>query len=433
MEPDIDLQKTKTFHVSKKTTLIKKTTKTFLITGLILAFLSCIALYFYTHNLLQKEIEEELHSTEGRITDAIRDHKEVYSLSPITEVTIVDSLKAESLKDTVLFDPSQNQRELFRELSTYKRINNINYHIVIRTLVVETDEIVMAIVFSNIAIFLLAFLFLFYFNKAQNLRIWQPFFENINQMKQFSLTSSQPIVLVDSDILEFSELKTHIQQLTTKVRTDYENLKQYTENISHELQTPLAIIQAKIDNIINEHAINDRQFEQVSSIQKDIQRLKQLNKKITILTKIDNNQFVNIEEVSISQLVNEKVEDYKELEIKNIVHLANENLLVEIDPYLAEILVNNLISNAIKHSLQNENIVIFTNSSSLLVSNPGEIAINNPDKLHLRFYREQNNFKSTGLGLSIVQKICDLYGYTLTYRFENKQHIFSVLFFPAKS
>ena len=77
MEPDIDLQKTKTFHVSKKTTLIKKTTKTFLITGLILAFLSCIALYFYTHNLLQQEIEEELHSTEGRITDAIRDHKEV--------------------------------------------------------------------------------------------------------------------------------------------------------------------------------------------------------------------------------------------------------------------------------------------------------------------------------------------------------------------
>ena len=112
----------------------------------------------------------------------------------------------------------------------------------------------------------------------------------------------------------------------------------------------------------------------------------------------------------------------------NIVHLSNENLVVQIDPFLAEILVTNLISNAIKHSLLNENIVIFTNSNSLLVSNPGEIAIQNPDKLHLRFYREQNNFKSTGLGLSIVQKICDLYGYTLSYKFENKQHIFSLVF-----
>ena len=341
---------------------------------------------------------------------------------------MVDSLQPESIKDTILFDPSQNEMELFRELSTYKRINNINYHIVIRTLVVETDEILMAIVFSNIAIFLLAFLFLFYFNKSQNLRIWKPFFDNINQMKEFSVTSKEQIELVDSDILEFSELQIQIKLLTNKVRVDYENLKQFTENISHEIQTPLAIIQAKIDNIINEHAINDKQFQQVSSIQKDIQRLKQLNKKITILTKIDNQQFINVEEVSISQLVNDKVADYKELEIKNIVHLADDNLVVKIDPYLAEMLVNNLISNAIKHSLQNENIVIFTNRNSIIVSNPGEISIKNPDNLHLRFYREKNNFKSTGLGLSIVQKICDLYGYKMTYKFENNQHIFSILF-----
>ena len=416
----------------KKITLIKKTSRTFLLTGIFLATLSCIALYFYTRDLLQSEIEEELHSTEGRITDAIKNHQTLYSLAPITEVTIVDSIKRETLKDTLLFDPSQNEMELFRELSTYKTIDNVTYHIVIRTLVVETEEILIAIVLSNIIIFSLAFIFLFYFNTAQNLRIWKPFFDNINQMKRFSVTSNEPLELVESDVLEFSELQTHIQSLTNKVKIDYENLKQFTENVSHEIQTPLAIIQAKIDNIINEHSINDKQFEQVTSIQKDIQRLKQLNKKITILTKIDNNQFVNIEEVSISQIVNEKVADYKELEIKNIVHLADENLVVSIDPYLAEILVNNLISNAIKHSLQNENIIIYTNQNSIIVCNPGEKAIQNPEKLHLRFYREKNNFKSTGLGLSIIQKICDLHGYTMSYKFENDLHVFTILF-KAKS
>ena len=418
--------------MSKKITLIKKTSRTFLLTVIFLATLSCIALYFYTRDLLQSEIEEELHSTEGRITDAIKNHQTLYSLAPITEVTIVDSIKPETLKDTLLFDPSQNEMELFRELSTYKTIDNVTYHIVIRTLVVETEEILIAIVLSNIIIFSLAFIFLFYFNTAQNLRIWKPFFDNINQMKRFSVTSNEPLELVESDVLEFSELQTHIQSLTNKVKIDYENLKQFTENVSHEIQTPLAIIQAKIDNIINEHSINDKQFEQVTSIQKDIQRLKQLNKKITILTKIDNNQFVNIEEVSISQIVNEKVADYKELEIKNIVHLADENLVVSIDPYLAEILVNNLISNAIKHSLQNENIIIYTNQNSIIVCNPGEKAIQNPEKLHLRFYREKNNFKSTGLGLSIIQKICDLHGYTMLYKFENDLHVFTILF-KAKS
>ncbi len=416
--------------MQKKITLLKKTSLTFLTTSLLLAFVSCIILYFYTRNLLQQEIEEELYSTEGRITEAIRDHKTLFSLPPITEVTIVDNLELETLKDTILFDPSQNEMELFRELSTYQRINDVNYHIVIRTLVVETEEIVMAIVISNITIFLIAFLFLFYFNKAQNLRIWKPFFDNINQMKKFSVTSNEAITLEDSEIIEFSELQQQIQSLMNKVRLDYANLKQFTENISHEFQTPLAIIQAKIDNIINEHAINDTQFEQVSSIQKDIQRLKQLNKKINILTKIDNHQFVDIEKISISDLINEKVADYKELEIKNISHITNDNLIVNIDPYLAEMLVNNLMSNAIKHSLQNDTIVIFTNNSSILISNPGEQAIKNPEKLHLRFYREQNNLKSTGLGLSIVQKICDLYGFKMDYRFDNQQHLFSINFQP---
>src|SRR5690606_14567719 len=114
------------------------------------------------------------------------------------------------------------------------------------------------------------------------------------------------------------ELKEEIQLLTTKVRNDYQNLKQFTEDVSHEMQTPLAIIQAKIDNIINEHNINDKQFEQISSIQKDIQRLKHLNQRITLITKIDNNQFIRVEEVNVTKLLEEKIENFKEMEIDYI-------------------------------------------------------------------------------------------------------------------
>jgi len=414
--------------VVKKTKLIKKTSKTFLLTGLVLAVLSSIFLYFYTKNLLQDQVEESLYSTEARVENALQKNIDVSSIAPITEIKKVEKLKNETLKDTIIFDPSQDEMETFRELSTYKEINGQNYQITVRNLVVESGDILIAIVISNIAVFVLAFLFLFFFNTTQNIRLWNPFFKNLEEMKTFSLSSNKKLQLVDSDILEFSELKDEIFTLTSKVKNDYENLKQFTENVSHEMQTPLAIIQAKIDNIINEHAINDKQFEQVSSIQKDIQRLKHLNQRVTLLSKIDNNQFSRVEEINLSVLIEDKIENFKELSINYISLSSNKNLIVSMDLYLADMLINNLISNAIKHNIEEKKIFIVTENNRLTISNFGEKALQHPEKLFQRFYREVNTVQSSGLGLAIVKKICDLYKYNLSYKFNDGRHIFSVLF-----
>lgn len=393
-----------------------------------MALLSTIALYFYTRSLLQNEVEEVLYSTEARVTDALKNDKIIFSLPPVTEIIKIETLKREVLKDTIIYDPSQDEMELFRELSTYKIINGTKYQITVRNLVVETENFLFAIVISYVAIFVLSFVFLFYFNTTRNLKLWSPFFKNLEEMKRFSLASKESINLIDSDVLEFSELKNEITSLTNKVKTDYENLKQFTEDISHEMQTPLAIIQAKIDNIINEYAINDKQFEQITSIQKDIQRLKQLNKRITILTKIDNNQFVHIENVSLTEVINEKIESYKELQFANLVHTSKNELSVSMDPYLADILINNLISNAIKHNKEKEEITIITKDNLLIISNFGEKALAHPENLFLRFYRESKTNQSTGLGLAIVKKICDVYGFKISYQYEVDHHVFSIDF-----
>ena len=414
--------------MSKKTRLIKKTSKTFLYTGLVLAILSSVALFFYTKSLLQEEVEEVLYSTEARVADALKNNRIQYSLPPVTEVREVETLKKEILKDTLIYNPSKDEMEIFRELSTYKKINGKNYQITIRNMEVESEDFLLAIVVSNITIFVLAFIFLFYFNTTRNLKLWSPFFSNLDQMKRFSLTSKESLNLVDSDVLEFSELKNEIEILTNKVKNDYENLKHFTEDVSHEMQTPLAIIQAKIDNLINEQEISDKQFEQVSSIQKDIQRLKQLNKRITTLTKIDNNQFVNVENVNLTELINEKVESFTELQMANLFHVTNDELQVSMDAYLADILINNLISNAVKYTKNKDVISIITNKSTLVISNVGEQALAHPDKLFQRFYRESNGNQSTGLGLAIVKKICDLYSFKISYKFEGEHHVFSIDF-----
>lgn len=414
--------------MGKKIKLLEKTSKAFLLTGLVLTILSSIVLYFYTKKLLQDQVEESLYSTEARVVDALMDDQPVFSVSPVIEVRKVDKTGKKILKDTVIYDPSQDEMEEFRELSTYENIGGQLYHITIRDLVVESGDILVAIIISYILIFVLSVLFLFFFNTNRNIKLWNPFFKNLEQMKKFSISSLEELQLVDSDILEFSELKEEIQLLTSKVRNDYQNLKQFTEDVSHEMQTPLAIIQAKIDNIINEHTINDKQFEQISSIQKDIQRLKHLNQRITLLTKIDNNQFVKVEEVNITKLLTDKIENFKELEIDYIVLHSENDLVVAMDSYLAEILINNLLSNAIKHNAKERNISVDIKENNLLISNYGLNALLHPERLFQRFYREVNSVKSTGLGLAIVKKICDLYGFTIRYNFRDSQHIFEVDF-----
>ena len=197
------------------------------------------------------EVEEELFSTKARVEAELSKGSGQFSLAPVVEVANVASLHAEILKDTIIYDPSQDEMEEFRELISFKEINGEKYKITVRNLIVESEDILIAIIFSYIIIILLVFAFLFYFNKSRNQRLWHPFFENLEAMKNFSLTSDETIPLVESDILEFSELKDEVALLTNKVRSDYKNLKQYTEDVSHELQTPLAIMQAKIENIIN--------------------------------------------------------------------------------------------------------------------------------------------------------------------------------------
>lgn len=414
--------------MSKKTKLIKKTSKTFLKTGLILILISSVTLYFYTKVLLQNEVEEVLFSTEARVVFALENNECQFSLPPVTEIKKVTKLKNQVLKDTIIYDPSQDEMELFRELSTFKNINGKNYQITVRNLVVESENILIAIVLSNLTIYLLIFIFLFYFNTKRNLELWKPFFENLNKMKQFSLTSSNSIQLVESDILEFSELKKEIETLTNKVKVDYQNLKQFTEDVSHEIQTPLAIIQAKIDNLINEHKINDIQFQQITSIQKDIQRLKQLNQRITILTKIENNQYINITSINLVDLINEKINNYKELDINTIRFNHTHDLIIAIDPFLADILMNNLISNAIKHSKKEHKISISTTKKTLTISNVGKEALKQPEKLFQRFYRETSKNQSTGLGLAIVKKICELYRFNISYSYFDNQHTFKIEF-----
>ncbi len=378
---------------------------------------------------MQKEVEEELYSRSFRLEHYVSENGELLELPPVFEVIEVKDLRAEVLKDTLIYDPSQDEMELFRELNSYRKINGNNYRVTVRSMVVETQEIILVTSASFLISLLLVFLLQFYLSRTWNRKIWMPFFHNLEEMKSFSLKSEKPINLRDSKIREFSELKEEIQALTNKVTSDYQNLKQFTENISHELQTSLAIMLAKLENFLNESPITNEQFSQLSSLQKDIQRLGKLNKKLVFLTTLENKELGDPEIINFNERVSEAVENFKELSTMPIKLVENDKINIKGDRELIQVLVNNLISNAIKYCEGEQGVKILINKHSFIVINPGIKELEDSERVFNRFYKAKNNkHPGSGLGLAIVKKICDIYGYKLSYSFVDYGHSFKVIF-----
>ncbi len=389
-----------------------------------------VALYFVTNFFIRDETDEGLESTLYRIEQALEKDQNINSLEPLITVQNTEELGKTVLKDTLIFDPAQNEEELFREISSYKKVHNKNYKISVRTLVVESDDIILAILIAYLSIIFLVFLTQFYYNRINSKIIWKPFFKNIKKIQQFSLQSDQEIVLEDTDILEFSELNNEIKSLTTKVVTDYRNLKQFTEDVSHEIQTPLAIAQAKVGNLIDEDGISDKQFQLLTEVQQNIQRLANLNKRLVLLTKIENQQFDYNQKINITESLKSSISNLKEISDIPIESNGLKDLNILLDENLAGILTDNLLSNAIKYTPKTGKIFIRTDKKSFTVSNSGKDAIKEPHKLYNRFYTENKSKKSLGLGLAIVKKICDEYDFNIEYSFKDQHHNFTI-HFPA--
>ena len=367
--------------------------------------ISGVVLFFSIKILLKSEIEEELYSNKNRVELILESDPEHQGIPPVIEVEKVNRDQQRVLNDTLIYDPLQDEIELFRQLSQTKLINGQHYKITVRAMVIESENILVAIVSTFLIIILLAFLFLFYFNTNRNKKLWEPFFINLNKIKSFSIKERTDLNLIDSGIIEFDELNKELKALTAKVYSDYQNLKQFTEDISHEIQTPLAVMQAKIDTLVNAAPINQEQYQQFTSLENDIRKLKNLNKRLILLAKIDNNQFVNDQIISLKQIFEEAIENMTELSSATFKLKSNADPPLRIDPTLAVVLCNNLLSNAIKHNYKDNEILVEIEVDNVQVLNQGKAPINHPEHIFNRFYRESRNKDSSGLGLSIIKKV----------------------------
>ncbi|SUX46605.1 Probable sensor histidine kinase TcrY [Chryseobacterium indoltheticum] len=262
-------------------------------------------------------------------------------------------------------------------------------------------------------------------------RLWKPFYELLNELKNYRLGISKSFPQVETKTKEFSDLQDAVTTLLQYSEKSYEQQKEFIGNASHELQTPLAIAIGKLELLIEKENFTENQAEKIAEIMEIIERLVRLNKSLLLLTKIENKQFFDNQEIKVNHIVEKNIEDLQDIaEFKEVEISFSENseLLVKADAALINIIVSNLLRNAIFHNIKSGKVEVQINAKKLIVKNTGIKNSLNPEKIFTRFQKSEHHQSGSGLGLAIVQAIAELYDFSVSYDFKNGMHEFTVNF-----
>ncbi len=341
--------------------------------------------------------------------------------------------KNDNLKDSIFIVEKPHdflhfeEIDRFRCLSKVIYLNKKPYRFNIETNIEETQETIFFISITTVFLFVLIVGGLLFLNRRLSKSVWKPFRETLDQLKTFSLNNQTKIEFSKTDVSEFDELNQSLTKLIEHNVSVYKTQKEFTENASHELQTPLAILKNKLDILLQNQDLTEKQYQIAEEMNRALSRSSRINKNLLLLAKIDNKQF-DSETFHLDKVLNQSLEILQEhFEQKNISVKTkiSDDVKVNGNIGLTEVLINNLILNAIRHTSINGSILIRLSQSEFEVSNSGTGKLNG-DLLFKRFSRFSKDNNGSGLGLAIVQEICKSQNWTIDYRFENNNHIFSV-------
>ena len=351
---------------------------------------------------------------------------------PGTTLEKASIIKPDSIYDVTRRYTGNSDEELerYRGLSSYIRVKGKPYHLNVEINVEETHETVLAIAAVTFVFFIILLAGLVILNQKISIKVWKPFHTTLEKLKSFDLNSDKNIDFEKSGIEEFEELNGVLRQLVEKNINVFRQQKEFTENASHELQTPLAVLKSKIDLLIQNENLTQEQSELVESLNIPISRVSRINKNLLLLAKIENRQFSEDENIDISEMLNQNIGFLEEhLTAKNNVVYTQilQNIFLTANRSLVEILIVNLLLNAIRHNPENGVIRIGLTENILTISNTGDIPLDS-EMLFKRFITSSKNTPSSGLGLAIVKEICGKYGWQIKYFFADNFHHFSIRF-----
>ena len=229
-------------------------------------------------------------------------------------------------------------------------------------------------------------------------------------------------------IREFRQLSDAALDMGNRSYKAYEEQKQFIENASHELQTPLAIVRGKVELLAESEGMTEQQMEQLDEIYATLGRAVKLNKSLLLLSRIENGQYTEMEDVSVDEILDELLPDlmdiYEHKQVRLIRKREEQPFIIRCNHSLAQILVSNLVKNSLLHNREGGELQVLTTPTSLVIKNTGDVPLDG-EKLFRRFYHGMDGKKdSTGLGLAIARSIALSSSLKLTYEWQDGMHTF---------
>jgi signal transduction histidine kinase len=418
--------------------LLTRISRSNLVISFSVFLISGIIVFQVLNHIFRKQMDESMLVEKMLIeqtinfADSVPDFRLVFGHS--IEVTIFTSPlpKHQVIEDTLMYDPETGTFAHFRHLlAENTSLRNKGYSIRIYRSLSESEVLTTEILLALGLVFLSQMLTLVIANYFIARRVWIPFYRILNRLDAYRIDQAHPLTLTETNIHEFNLLSQALVSMSLKISQDYQHLKEFNENAAHEIQTPLAIIRSKLDMLIQQENLTEEQLLHISSILEALQRLSRLNQGLLLISKIENNQFIQTEEIKIDALIRKILQSFDEMITMKKIDLnvnIRSNSEVSMNAALAEIFFTNLISNAIKHNTHGGYIQVQIDQGQLTIKNSGSQITTEPNELFERFKKTGSHPDSIGLGLSIVKKISDLYRFEITYHIDNTEHQISVIF-----
>jgi len=417
--------------------LLYKTTRSFLVLAVIILLVSAPIFYFTSHFLFIYETDEVLifhkedfvkNSKKDGFSEADIATWNTYNRS--SNIVPDTGVKKDSIFSNNHFDSIAMEVEPFRELWAPIEINGKKYTYTEQSNMVEMEGMVISVAVMFLLVIAFLMIGIIWLSKRSAAKLWAPFYDTLDQIQNFELDKNTPPQFTETNIEEFSRLNKSLDRLIEKNVAIYKNQREFVENAAHELQTPLALFQTKIDSL-SQMDISEQQSQVLALLQNDVVRLNRLNKKLLLLSRIENDSYFETEKIVLNDYLQKHFEFFTEqASAKNIAVIAeyHQTIAVQSNAILLDVLVNNLFLNAIRHNVENGKIFVTIANNSLSFANSAQGTALDDERLFNRFAKINPSGKGNGLGLAIVKKVVELNRWTIAYGFSNNLHIFTVKF-----
>jgi len=268
--------------------LINKISVNFLISAFIVFISISLFLYLAVEKTLKDETDEQLINTYHKIAELLNKGEKI-SFPPFVEIIPVNGINfSPGFKDVYLNSNGDDSDEPFRQYSSIINISGDNYILIVRSSVIEKEDMLYTIIGITIAAFFIFLIIIIIANKVVSQKVFKDFYKTIDELDNFSISENKPLAFYNTNITEFKKLNIAIEKLSAKAIREYKSLREFTEETNHEIQTPLAIAKSNLEILLQNEKLTENDLIQVNTALINLNRLERVNKSILLLNKLEH-------------------------------------------------------------------------------------------------------------------------------------------------